>query len=135
MPANSLYALTLTLTLNLTVTAALGCSRGNAAVEGDGAVPDAAADATDDRAAGGGDAGVNDGAPETGGGGGQGGGNRFATVEATLVAQVAAAGLADIGLAIWDAQDHKVYEHMVGSFTADTRVSVASASKLVAGLV
>jgi CubicO group peptidase (beta-lactamase class C family) len=59
----------------------------------------------------------------------------FSAVEALLVQRSAAAGVTSLGLAIWDARDEKVYEHMLGGFTADTRVAIASASKLVSGLV
>jgi CubicO group peptidase (beta-lactamase class C family) len=59
----------------------------------------------------------------------------FGQVQSVLVQRAAAAGVTSMGLAIWDAQDRKVYEHMLGDFTGDTRVAVASASKLVAGLV
>lgn len=59
----------------------------------------------------------------------------FGQVQSVLVQRAAAAGVTSMGLAIWDAKDRKVYEHMLGDFTGDTRVAVASASKLVAGLV
>jgi len=62
-------------------------------------------------------------------------GRDFSAVETLLVQRSAEAGVTSLGLAIWDAQDQKVYERMLGTFTADTRVAVASASKLVAGLV
>ena len=59
----------------------------------------------------------------------------FGAVQALLVQRAAAAGVTSLGLTIWDSQDHKVYEHMLGAFTPDTRVAIASASKLVSGLV
>jgi len=84
-------------------------------------------------------AGASGGVPGQGGGGGgggsPGGAGNLAAIEAILVARAAAAGVSDLGLSIWDAQDHLVYEKMLGTFTPDTRVAVASASKLVAGLV
>jgi len=59
----------------------------------------------------------------------------FGAVEALLVQRAAQAGVTSLGLAIWDARDERVYERMLGDFTGDTRVAVASASKLVSGLV
>jgi len=93
------------------------CSSPGAGPSGSDAGPDAAgADAaTPDTAA-----------PDAGG---------WQAVEAVLVSRSAAAGESRLGLTVWDANDHKVYEHMLGDFTPDTRVAVASASKLVSGLV
>ncbi|NMO13465.1 beta-lactamase family protein [Pyxidicoccus fallax] len=54
-----------------------------------------------------------------------------------LEARVADAGTSvpGLGLAVYDSQDRKVYEHMVGDFAPDRRVAVASASKMIAGTV
>lgn len=59
----------------------------------------------------------------------------WAAVEGVLTERAAAAGAPQLGLTVWDRNDHKVYEHMIGGFTPGTRVAIASASKLVAGLV
>src|SRR5579862_668322 len=59
----------------------------------------------------------------------------WSAVEALLVTRAAAAGVSQMGLTVWNGHDQKLYEHMLGGFTADTRVAVASAAKLVSGLV
>jgi D-alanyl-D-alanine-carboxypeptidase/D-alanyl-D-alanine-endopeptidase len=59
----------------------------------------------------------------------------WAALESVLTARAAANGASQLGLVVWDRNDHKVYEHTIGGFTPGTRVAVASASKLVAGLV
>ncbi|XXF76966.1 serine hydrolase [Myxococcaceae bacterium GXIMD 01537] len=66
-----------------------------------------------------------------------GGGSPWTAVDALLSARVSAAGSAvpGLGLVVYDAQDRKVYERMVGDFTPDRRVAVASASKMVSGAV
>jgi CubicO group peptidase (beta-lactamase class C family) len=110
----------------------LSCGRGggggggapDGAGDGDGAAADAGSDALDALAPDGG----SDVAPDAGG-------DAFGAVEATLVERAAEAGVTTLGLAVWDANDRKVYERMLGGFTADTQVAVASASKLVSGLV
>jgi CubicO group peptidase (beta-lactamase class C family) len=57
-------------------------------------------------------------------------------VEDALARAAAAAGPgAAFGLTVWDAADRRVFERMVGGFTPDRRVAVASASKLISGLV
>jgi serine-type D-Ala-D-Ala carboxypeptidase/endopeptidase len=81
---------------------------------------------------GGGDAGAVDLTSETGPDAGAAG---WGEVETLLAAQSARAGVSTFGLTIWDATDHKIYEYMAGGFTADTRVAIASASKLVSTLV
>jgi serine-type D-Ala-D-Ala carboxypeptidase/endopeptidase len=63
------------------------------------------------------------------------GGRDFAAITGLLEQRAAQAGVGSMGLAIWDARDSKIYQHMLGDFTPDTRVAVASASKLVSGLV
>jgi CubicO group peptidase (beta-lactamase class C family) len=61
---------------------------------------------------------------------------RWAAVEAALdEAAVAAGPGAAFGLTVWDAKDARVYEHMLGGFSPDQRVAVASASKMISGLV
>ena len=62
-------------------------------------------------------------------------GSAWAPVTAVLEARVAEAGASvpGLGLAVYDAQDRKVYEHIVGDFAPDRRVAVASASKMVSG--
>lgn len=64
-------------------------------------------------------------------------GSPWDAVTALLESRVADAGttVPGLGLAVYDAQDRKVYEHMVGDFTPDRRVAVASSSKMVAGTV
>jgi len=76
------------------------------------------------------------GAIETSSGAGSEAGARdFSKIEALLVSSAASAGVSDIGLSIWDASDTRIFERMLGSLTADTRMAVASASKMVSGLV
>ncbi len=66
---------------------------------------------------------------------GQEAGGGWENVEALLAAKAAAAGVDRLGLAVWDGTDRRVYQHMIGDFSPDTPVAVASASKLVSGLV
>ncbi|MFP2926353.1 serine hydrolase domain-containing protein [Pyxidicoccus sp. 3LG] len=56
-------------------------------------------------------------------------------VTAVLEARAAEAGNPGVGLVIYDDQDRKVYERMVGNFTPDRRVAVASSSKMVSAAV
>ena len=56
-------------------------------------------------------------------------------VEKLFLTRSAEAGVADLGLSIWNRKDQRIFERMLGTFTSDTRVAIASASKLVAGLV
>lgn len=62
-------------------------------------------------------------------------GSPWDAVTAELESRVAQAGadVPGVALAIYDAQDRKVYEHRVGDFAPDRRVAVASASKMVSG--
>lgn len=64
-------------------------------------------------------------------------GSPWDAVGALLESRAADAGMTvpGLGLAVYDSQDRKVYERMVGDFAPDRRVAVASASKLVAGTV
>jgi CubicO group peptidase (beta-lactamase class C family) len=64
-----------------------------------------------------------------------GGGRDWSRVEALLQSAGADAGIASFGLTVWDRNDQRIYQHMIGGFTADTRVAVASSSKMVSGLV
>jgi CubicO group peptidase (beta-lactamase class C family) len=59
----------------------------------------------------------------------------FAEVDRVAAAAFGAEGLPGMGLAIYDAQGVKRFEKMYGDFAADRRIAVASASKMVAGLV
>lgn len=105
---------------------ALGCGEDSARM------PDAATDL----GAGGADMGIVAGdVPAAEAPAGEADGPRFGAITALVERRAAEAGVASLGLAIWNARDDKVYEHMLGGFTLDTRVAVASASKLVAGLV
>lgn len=74
-------------------------------------------------------------------GGGPGGGDPappadpFAEVDRLAAATFAEQGIPGMGLVIYDANDRKVFERMYGDFGPDRRVAVASASKMVSGLV
>jgi CubicO group peptidase (beta-lactamase class C family) len=60
----------------------------------------------------------------------------WSRVEAALVEAAAQAGLgASFGLTVWNGADQRIYEHMEGGFSPDQRVAVASASKMISGLV
>jgi D-alanyl-D-alanine-carboxypeptidase/D-alanyl-D-alanine-endopeptidase len=61
--------------------------------------------------------------------------DRFADVDRTASAAFAAQNMTGMGLVIYDAQGNKRFERYYGSFSGDQRVAIASASKLVAGLV
>lgn len=61
--------------------------------------------------------------------------DRFAEVDRIATEAFATAAIPGMGLAIYDAQDRKVFERMYGDFAPDRRVAVASASKVVSGLV
>ncbi|QDF03804.1 hypothetical protein [Myxococcus xanthus] len=56
------------------------------------------------------------------------GGSPWVTVTAVQEARVAEAGASvpGLGLAVYDAQDRKVYEHIIGDFAPDRRVAVAA---------
>jgi serine-type D-Ala-D-Ala carboxypeptidase/endopeptidase len=64
-----------------------------------------------------------------------GGGRDWSRVEALRLAGGADAGVASFGLTVWDRNDQRMYERMVGGFTPETRVAIASSSKMVSGLV
>jgi CubicO group peptidase (beta-lactamase class C family) len=72
--------------------------------------------------------------PDAGSDAGQDAGDRWAAVRAAVEATAADAGT-DLTLVVFDATDARRLEVSVGAFTPDTRVAVASASKLVSGLV
>src|SRR5690349_18240507 len=59
----------------------------------------------------------------------------WAEVQSLLVTRAAEAGVSAFAFTVWDAADRRLYEYASGGFTADTRVAIASASKLVASLV
>ncbi|HEY4365735.1 MAG TPA: serine hydrolase domain-containing protein [Steroidobacteraceae bacterium] len=59
----------------------------------------------------------------------------FAAVDEAARAAYASQPIAGMGLSIYDRNGTKVFEHMYGSFSADQRVAIASASKLVSGVV
>ncbi|MCY1041551.1 serine hydrolase [Corallococcus sp. bb12-1] len=62
-------------------------------------------------------------------------GSPWSAVSTRVASRAAAAGVTRMGIAIYDAQDRKVFEQMVGDFTPDERVAVASSSKMVSGVV
>jgi D-alanyl-D-alanine-carboxypeptidase/D-alanyl-D-alanine-endopeptidase len=59
----------------------------------------------------------------------------FTDVDRTASAAFAAQGISGMGLVIYDANGVKRFERYYGSFSGDQRVAIASASKMVAGLV
>ena len=58
----------------------------------------------------------------------------FKKVDATTRSAFEKQGLSGMGLSVYDARGTKVFEQMYGDFSADRRIPIASASKLVAGL-
>jgi len=58
----------------------------------------------------------------------------FADVDSEARAAFTAQGIPGMGLSIYNAQGEKVFEEMYGTFSADQRVAIASASKMAAGL-
>jgi D-alanyl-D-alanine-carboxypeptidase/D-alanyl-D-alanine-endopeptidase len=58
----------------------------------------------------------------------------FTDVDRAASAAFAAQGISGMGLSIYDANGVKRFERMYGSFSADQRVAIASASKMAAGL-
>jgi D-alanyl-D-alanine-carboxypeptidase/D-alanyl-D-alanine-endopeptidase len=58
----------------------------------------------------------------------------FDDVDRTASAAYQAQGITGMGLTIYDANGVKRFEKMYGSFAADQRVAIASASKMVSGL-
>jgi D-alanyl-D-alanine-carboxypeptidase/D-alanyl-D-alanine-endopeptidase len=61
--------------------------------------------------------------------------DKFATVDATAKAAYDSAGITGMGLAIYRSDGTKVFERMYGAFSPDSRVGIASASKMVSGVV
>jgi len=61
--------------------------------------------------------------------------DRWADVDRATSAAFAAQGISGMGLVIYDAAGVKRFEKYYGSFSGDQRVAIASASKMVAGLV
>ncbi len=61
---------------------------------------------------------------------------RWAAVDSVVRAQITAAGGASaLTLSVYDNDDERVFERSYGGFSPETRVAVASASKLVSALV
>jgi CubicO group peptidase (beta-lactamase class C family) len=58
----------------------------------------------------------------------------FTAVDRAASAAFVAQGISGMGLVIYDGSGVKRFERMYGSFSADERVAIASASKMVAGL-
>src|SRR5215467_8590184 len=61
-------------------------------------------------------------------------GDAFAAVDSAASAAFESEGIPGMGLAIYNRDGVKVFEHMYGTFSSDTRVPIASASKLVSGV-
>lgn len=61
--------------------------------------------------------------------------DRFAQVDAAAQAAYEEQGITGMGLAIYDRSGTLVFQQMYGDFSADRRVAIASASKMVAGAV
>ncbi|WP_233601936.1 serine hydrolase [Corallococcus sp. CA047B] len=58
----------------------------------------------------------------------------FAKVDAMVAESVADAGVPGVTLAVYDAQDRRVFVKSYGDFAPDRRVAIASASKMASGL-
>lgn len=69
-----------------------------------------------------------------GDGDGSGSDNPFDPVDSAARAAFESEGIQGMGLAIYNRDGVKVFEHMYGNFSPDTRVPIASASKLVSGV-
>ena len=69
-----------------------------------------------------------------GDGDGSGGDNPFDPVDSAARAAFESEGIQGMGLSIYNRDGVKVFEHMYGTFSPDTRVPIASASKLVSGV-
>ncbi len=63
------------------------------------------------------------------------GSERFADIDRTAQAAFSAEGIRGMGLAIHDASGALLFERMYGDFSPDERVPIASASKLISGVV
>lgn len=61
--------------------------------------------------------------------------DRFASVDAAARTAFEQSGISGMGLAIYDRHGEKVFEKTYGDFSGDRRVAIASASKLVSGVV
>lgn len=62
--------------------------------------------------------------------------DRWAAVDSVIRAQIATAGgTGNLTVAVYNQQNDRVFERTYGTFTPDQRVAVASASKLISGLV
>jgi CubicO group peptidase (beta-lactamase class C family) len=60
--------------------------------------------------------------------------NRFAAIDQLVDTHRTQRNLPGVGLAIYDRNGTKVHEYMSGTITGDTRLPIASASKLVSGV-
>ena len=60
---------------------------------------------------------------------------KFAEVDAAAKAAFDAAAIPGMGLSIYTRDGTKVFERMYGDFSADRRVAIASASKMISGVV
>jgi len=65
---------------------------------------------------------------------GNGGDDPFAAVDSAARTAFESEGIPGMGLAIYNRDGVKVFERMYGTFSPDTRVPIASASKLVSGV-
>lgn len=62
--------------------------------------------------------------------------DRWLAVDSVVRAQIAnAGGTGDLTVSVYNNQNERVFERTYGTFTPDQRVAVASASKLISGLV
>ena len=61
--------------------------------------------------------------------------DRFAAIDQVAESAYRAQGIDGMGLAVYDRNGVKVFERMYGNFSASKRVPIASASKLVSGVV
>jgi CubicO group peptidase (beta-lactamase class C family) len=59
----------------------------------------------------------------------------YAEVDRLAAAAYASAGISGMALSIYDRDDRRVFHRVYGDFASDRRVAVASASKLVSGVV
>lgn len=67
--------------------------------------------------------------------GGTDAGSKWAAVEAAVRASSADAGVPDMALYVWNANDQRVYALELGAFRSSTNIAVASASKWISALV
>jgi serine-type D-Ala-D-Ala carboxypeptidase/endopeptidase len=72
---------------------------------------------------------------DDGGGGGTSNDSPFAAVDSAARSAFEAQRIQGMGLSVYNRDGVKVFEQMYGSFSADRRVAIASASKMVSGAV